>query len=97
MFAFYHLNLHWSKESTTNIITSESLQNFYHDSRKRACPPKSHSFIDILPVIKFISTFLDFVVVKADGRDGVLLESTISDGLDKGGFTSILEADDGDL
>ena len=33
------------------MITSESLQNFSHDYLNLACPPKSHNFIDIFPIL----------------------------------------------
>ena len=37
------------------------------------------------------------MVVEADGGDGILVEGTISNGLDKGGFACILKSDDGDF
>ena len=84
-------SLLWSKESTTNIITSESLQNFSHDSLKRACPPKSHNFIDILPAITIITTFLYLMMVEPNCRYCVLFKSAISNRLDKGSFSCILK------
>ena len=40
-----------STESTTNIITSAYRQYFSQLSRKRSCPPKSHTFSVILPFL----------------------------------------------
>jgi hypothetical protein len=56
------------------MITSESLQYFSHDSRKQFSPPISHNFIIILPEIDHVYTFLDYTVIEADGRYGILFE-----------------------
>ena len=79
------------------MITSESLQNFSQDYLKRACPPKSHNFIDIFPLFIHNDTFLDFVVIKADSGDSILFKAAVSNRLNEGGFACILKADDGYL
>lgn len=76
-------------------MTSESLQNFYQDYRNRACPPKSHNFIEILPDFISIDTFLDLVVIETDCGDCVLFEGAVCDGLYESGFSGILQSDDG--
>lgn len=37
------------------------------------------------------------MVVESDGRNGVLVEGAVSDGLDEGGLAGVLQSDDGDL
>lgn len=53
-----YIFLLWSYESATKIITSESLQNFYHDYLNLVWPPKSHNFIDTFPTYFSILPFL---------------------------------------
>ena len=39
-------------------------------------------------------TFFDLVVIKTDGRDGILLKGAISNRFDESGFSRILKPDD---
>ena len=39
-------------------------------------------------------TFFDFVVIKTNGRDGILLKGAIGNRFDESGFARILKPDD---
>jgi len=63
-------------------MTSESLQNFYQDPLNLLCPPRSHNFIEILPIFMLDITFFDLMMIESDGGYGILLESAICNGFD---------------
>jgi hypothetical protein len=86
-----------SQESTTNMMQSESLQYFSHDSLNLLCPPRSHIFICIFPESQQPLTFLNLAMVEADRRNGVLFELAGCDGADECGLTGVLQADDAQL